>query len=51
MIYTPKEAAKILRCCDRTIKNKLNSGEYKGFKIGNRWRISQDELKRIQEGK
>jgi len=51
MIYTPKEAAQILKVCDRTIKNKLNSGDIKGFKVGNRWRISEVELNRIQEGK
>lgn len=51
MIYTAKEAAQILKVCDRTLKNKLNEGTIKGFKIGNRWRISQDELNRIQEGK
>jgi excisionase family DNA binding protein len=51
MIYTPKEAAAILKVCDRTVKNKLNEGTIKGFKIGNRWRISQKELDRIQEGK
>jgi excisionase family DNA binding protein len=51
LIYTVKEAAKELKVCDRTLKNWLNTGTIKGFRLGKRWRISQEEINRIMEGK
>lgn len=51
-IYTPKEVADELRCNRETVNRLLRNRTIKGFKIGNRWRIRDDELMRLQdEGK
>ena len=51
MTYTVKEAAAILRTCERTIRNWLNDGTMKGFKPKGQWRITSEELERIKGGK
>lgn len=50
-VLTVKEVAGMLKVCERTIKNRLRSGEIKGFRMGNRWRITEEELNKLKEGK
>lgn len=46
-MFTIKEVASILRMHPVTIYKYCESGKIKGVKIGNVWRISDEELKRI----
>lgn len=43
-ILLPKEVAKILKVCEETIRRKLQTGKLKGFKIGNDWRVREQDL-------
>ena len=45
--YTLAEVCGILKISTRTCKAKLYAGEIKGFKVGNRWRVSENELHRL----
>lgn len=47
---TVHQTGEILKCCDRTVLNKLRSGEIPGVKIGKSWAISKDVVRRILEG-
>jgi len=42
--YTPEEVAKILKVHLNTIYNWLASGELKGCKVGDLWRIRREDL-------
>lgn len=48
--YTPEEAAAKLKIARRTMYQWLRQGKIKGQKLGNMWRISEAELKRLLEG-
>lgn len=43
-VYTVAEVAKILRVSEATVRTLLESGELKGFKVGNQWRINEEDL-------
>lgn len=43
---TVREVATQLKVCPRTIVRALHRGLIKGFKIGNRWRVTEEELLR-----
>lgn len=43
-IYTPKEAAAILKVSERTVNEWLRSGKLKASKIGRQWRITETQL-------
>ena len=49
-LISAKEAAKILDISVYSMKEKLRTGIYKGIQIGNRWKISEGELKKIISG-
>lgn len=44
ILYTPKEVAKILQMHVDKVKVYLRSGELKGIKLGNRWRVDIRDL-------
>ncbi len=50
MIYTTKEASKELRVTIDTIKRMIYRKELDAFKVGNRWRITEEEISRIKRG-
>jgi excisionase family DNA binding protein len=43
-------AAKALSVSAKTVRRRLSSGEWRGFRIGNRWRVSTAEIARIIAG-
>lgn len=43
-IYTTKELAKLFRVSDMTIRNEVERGKLKGFKIGNENRFTQHQI-------
>lgn len=45
-IYTPQEAAEILKVSKRTILDLIRKKEFPAKKIGGQWRISEDAIKR-----
>lgn len=47
---TVHQSAEVCGCCDRTILNKLRSGELQGVKLGRSWRISKEYLRRLIDG-
>ena len=50
-VYTPREAADELKVCEETVKRLLRNGNIKGFRVGNRWRIKEEEIIKLQEAK
>lgn len=49
-VYTPQEAAVVLKLSTRTVYNLLRSGQIKARKVGNLWRISEKSLEGFLEG-
>ncbi len=49
-MYSLQDIAKILGVTYRTVVNYKNAGKIKAVKIGNRWRISEDNLKEFLQG-
>ena len=45
--YTLAEVCRILKISVRTCKAQLYKGKINGFKVGNQWRISDNELRRL----
>lgn len=43
-----KQVAKELSLCEKTIRNHIKSGKIKAVRIGNVWRISEEEVKRLK---
>jgi excisionase family DNA binding protein len=46
--YTLREAARILRLSERTVRQLLQSGEVYGHKLGGQWRIPDAEMARLR---
>jgi len=44
-LYTPEEAAEVLRVKTRTVMEWLRQSKLKGVKLGKLWRIKESELK------
>ena len=43
-------AAKTLSVSTKTIRRRLQAGVWRGFRVGNRWRVTTDEIRRILDG-
>ena len=43
-LYTVAETGKILKVCDRTIRDYIKSGKLEAFKVSNNWRIKHQDL-------
>lgn len=48
-MYTVTEVAKALNISKATVFRALQVGKIKGIKIGNIWRVSEEELQRIMK--
>lgn len=48
-VYTVTEVAGMLRISKATVFRALQVGKIKGIKIGNIWRVSEEELQRIMK--
>jgi len=48
-MYSTTEVAEILNISRATIFRALRQGRIKGIKIGNIWRISEEELERLKK--
>lgn len=46
-IYTLDEVADIVKLSRRTIYTYIKEGKLQAFKIGKRWRVSEEALKQI----
>lgn len=44
LFYTPHELAGALRLSGETIRRKLRSGDLKGVRIGDTWRVPREEV-------
>lgn len=44
VLYTPSQVAEILHMHVDNVKRLLRSGEIKGIKLGNRWRVDSRDL-------
>ncbi len=44
MVYTIEEVAKILRVSTATVRNLIERGELKAFRVGNQWRVKKEDL-------
>lgn len=49
-MYTTKEAAQIFKCNVETIRRMIRKGEIKTIKIGNDYRIPEEEVERLKRG-
>ena len=43
-LYTVKEVAEMLRLNPDTVRDFLQRGSLRGYKIGGQWRVSEDQL-------
>ena len=48
--YTVLEIAKMLSISDETVYRHINSGKLKASKIGQQWRISEEQLQDYLKG-
>jgi excisionase family DNA binding protein len=46
-VLTPEQAAELLHVSVATVYRELRAGRLPGFKIGQQWRLSRDELLRL----
>lgn len=46
-IYTMKEVSELLKVTERTLYNYIKSGKFKAKKIGGKWMITEENLKRF----
>ncbi|GGR11518.1 helix-turn-helix domain-containing protein [Deinococcus ruber] len=44
LFYTPSELADVLRLSGETIRRRLRTGETKGVRIGDTWRVPRTEV-------
>lgn len=44
-----KEVADILKCREQTVKNMIQSGELKGYKIGKMYKVSEEDFREFLE--
>lgn len=48
-LYDIKEVAKILDISTRTVSSYIKDGKIKAMKIGGKWKIKEDDLKKYLE--
>ena len=48
--YTSTEIAEVLRVDAETIRRYLLAGKIKGIKIGNTWRVTEEEFQKFMRG-
>ena len=48
-LYSLKETAKMLGCCERSVFTYLHEGKIKGIRIGRLWKIKESEIEYIKE--
>ena len=48
-LYSVEDLVKILSLSDRTVRAYLRAGKIRGRKIGLRWRVTEDNLKKFLE--
>jgi len=46
-LMTVNEVAELLKVQEETIRNWLRSGKLKGVKLGNRWRVTTNDLEKF----
>lgn len=46
-LYTPEEAAARLKLARRTVYRWIRQGKIKGVKLGNHWRVTEEEMNRL----
>jgi len=44
LFYTPDELAGVLRLSGETIRRQLRTGQKRGVRIGDTWRVPRDEV-------
>lgn len=49
-VYTVKELSEMLKLREPQVRNLLNRGVIKGFKIGRYWRVAKEEIDRLMSG-
>ena len=50
-LHDLETAAKRLACCKRTIVREIDRGHIRAVRLGRVWRISEQEIRRICEGR
>lgn len=48
-LYTLKETAKLIGCCERSMFKYLHEGKIKGIRIGRLWKVKESEIAYIKE--
>jgi excisionase family DNA binding protein len=48
-LLTPEDVARILRMTEYTVREKLKNGEIQGFKLGGRWKVRPEALRKYIE--
>lgn len=48
-LYTLKETAKLIGCCERSVFTYLHEGKIKGIRIGRLWKVKESEIEYIKE--
>jgi excisionase family DNA binding protein len=49
-VYTVPEVAAILKVNPQTVYRLLSAGKMRGFKVGDAWRVSQEQLEAFMRG-
>lgn len=49
-LYTKKEVAEILGITERTVWNYIKAGKIKASKIGGKWKVTEENLKKYVNG-
>lgn len=49
--YTTEEVAELLKLHTRTVREYLKSGQLRGYKLGDTWRISEEDIQEFLEAR
>jgi len=49
-VLTPTEIAELIRTSEEAVISELSNGRLRGFKIGDEWRVTKDELRMFMTG-